>query len=107
AGLAIVHEVGGWKEAGDRLHAAGFAIDRVLGVRRSGLAGHADYQREMPAGRAAGDAQAIRRDVKARRIVPDKADGAIHVLDRFGDRVLGLAAVYDGEDGVSALEQGR
>src|SRR5262249_55745374 len=51
------------------------------------------------------DAQLIRIDAVVLGVMPNEADGAMHVLEDLGDGELRLAAVHDGEDRVAALQE--
>ena len=65
----------------------------------------AHHQRQVSAGRAAADADAIGIDVEVGRVGANVAHRQVHVGDRFGNRVLRLAAVHDREDRVAPREQ--
>ena len=105
AGFAVVEKIGGREEARDRLHAARGLVDRVLGVLVARVAGRSLHQRQVPAGRSAGDADPVGVDRVVLGMKPDEPDGPVHVLHDLGNREPGLAAVDDGEDRVAALEQ--
>ena len=68
-------------------------------------AGGPQHQREVPAGRAAVDADPVGVDAVILGVVADEPDGPVHVLDDLGDGEPGLAAVDDGEDRVAPVEQ--
>ena len=82
ARLAVVEEVGRREEAGHRRDPAGLAIDRVLGLRVALVAGGPLHQREVPARRAAADAQPVRVDPVVLGVVADEPDGPVHVAER-------------------------
>ena len=105
ARLAVVEEVGRREEAGDRLDPAGALVDRVLGIWFAQVARGPLHQRQVPAGRAAADADPVGIDVIVLGMIPDEPNGPVHVLEDLGDRVLGLAAVDDREDRVAPLER--
>ena len=80
-------------------------VDRVLGILVAQVARGSLHQRQMPAGRAACHADAIGVDVIVLGMIADEPHRPVQVLDDFGNREPGLAAVDDGEDGVTALEK--
>ena len=59
----------------------------------------------MPAGGAAVNAEVVRVDVVLSGVVMNETNGAMEVFQDFGNRVTGLAAVGDFEDGVAAPEK--
>src|SRR5579875_3652312 len=62
------------------------------------------HQRQMAAGRAAGDADTLRINAPVAGMVADVAHGSLDVGDGLGDGETRLAAVTDGEYRVAALE---
>ena len=56
--------------------------------------------------RTARDAEVVRINVVILGAVADKANGAMYILDDFGNREPRLRTVDDGEDGVAAPEEG-
>ena len=59
----------------------------------------------MPAGRAPGDADPVGIDGIIGRMIANEPYGAVHVGDDFGKRIPRLAAVDDGKDRISPLEE--
>src|SRR2546423_7269930 len=103
--FATVKKIRPWEKAGDSLHPARHPLDRVirLGVaRRSGCPLH---QRQVPARRGAGDAQLFRIYPIILGVVTDVPHGPVHVLEDLWNRELRLAAVDDGENRVTTVEE--
>ena len=59
----------------------------------------------MAAGRSAGDSDPVGINMIVGGMVANESHSAVHVRDNLGNRVPGLAAVDDREDGVASLEQ--
>ena len=105
AGLAVVQEVGRREEAGDRLHPARLAVDRVPGLGSPGRPAVPSISERCPPPSAPGC-----RSGPGRSCIPRRGGGCSgppgSCRDDLGHRVARLAAVDDGEDGVAAVEQG-
>src|SRR5205807_1483251 len=93
AGMAVIQEVGGREEAGDRLDPARCSIDRVARLGLAGTAVRPDHEREVSAGRTTDDPQPVRVDTIILGVRADVPDRSVQVADDFGDRELRLAAV--------------
>src|SRR5262249_28528600 len=103
--LAPVEEIGRRKETGHGLDAAGDELYAIFGLGCAGRASRADHKRQVPTGRSARNANAIWVDVIILGMIADIADGAMNILDDFGDGKLWLRAVNHGEYGVAVLEE--
>ena len=103
SGFGIVQEIRGREETGDTLHRAALAINRVLGVgvARAALCAHG--QGKMPAGAAAGDAEAVGVHAIAGGIVPNEPHGPVDVRHDLRDDELRLRAVHHSENRVATV----
>ena len=96
----------GAREVGNRrLHARRDAVDRLLGIRVGSLGCGGEVERQLPAGRAAGDTQSVAIDAVALGVKTNVPHRLGHVLNDFLQRKPGLAPVHDGEDGVALVQQ--
>src|SRR5262245_40921543 len=91
--FAPVEKVGGWEEAGDRLHGIAGAVDGVLGRGTAGLALGAHRDGEVPARAAAGDSELVRVDPPAGGVMAHEANRPMDVLRDVGDLKPRLAGV--------------
>jgi hypothetical protein len=103
--FAVVEEVGRREEGGDGLDPARRARDQVECLDLAFVAREPLNEREVATGGEAVDSEAFGIDLVIFRVVPDESDRAVEVVDGLGDREPGLAAVDDGEDGVTATDE--
>ncbi len=104
---AMVHKTAQRSPGDHALHFGAEAVDRalVLGIARA--VQHAEHAHQVPAGGPADGADAVGVDAVPVRVVADKADGALRVLNRSGIVEARRGAVVDRKQRVAGLYQGH